>query len=195
MTPRPHAGGGAWACFVDDDVLAALERVCCRGKAPGGWRRFEECFDAGFNVVADGADVVDAAACGVGEGPVLGAFAGEDRASVAQPNVMTASECLDGVGGEDRRQVAGDVNAVFGHGLDRDGVHLVPGLAAGGKDHDGVAAEGLGVGVGVGVGLWQITTTSAAGDNAGTFSHVVVTRLSPFGGRRVLWRSRSCIET
>src|SRR5690606_32324297 len=67
---------------------------------------------------------------------------GEDRACVAAAHGDDDVGGLDGVGGEDLGLLGADVDAVFEHGVDGDGVDLVGGGGAGGPDLDGSAGQG-----------------------------------------------------
>src|SRR5262245_21533571 len=103
----------------------------------------EELADALFDFVADGPDLFDGLAGGIVEGPVLVAFAGEDRAGVA------AAHGDDDVGGTDdlvgpRFGVfAGDVDTAFGHRVDCGRVDFGAGFGSARPGDGPVAGEVL----------------------------------------------------
>ena len=94
----------------------------------------EEVQDAAFDVVADRPDVGGGEPVGVVEYPFFVAFAGKDRAGIAAAHGDHDVGGFDGFCGEDLRGLARDVDALFGHGLDCDGVDLIAGHGSGGSD-------------------------------------------------------------
>src|SRR6478752_6025371 len=128
-------------------VLVPATRVLCFLRSGGYWllgggEGGDEALDAALDLIADGADGVDALAGGVFEFPVLVALSREDRAGVAAAHGDDDVGFLDCLGGEDLGDLGGHVDAEFGHGLHGGGVDLVGGLGTGGADLNGALGEG-----------------------------------------------------
>src|SRR5204863_7403381 len=110
---------------------------------PAGWdlALVEQATHALLDLVADGPHVGGVESGGVVEDPVLVAFAGEDRASVAAAH---GDDHVGGAGdlvGPRFRVLTGDVDAAFGHRRDGGGVDLVAGFGAAGPGHRPVAGK------------------------------------------------------
>src|SRR6188474_2822084 len=115
-----------------------------RSPGPASAREFpDELFDPCPDLVADRSDGVDALTGGVVELPILVAFPGVERAGVAASHRDDDVGFLHGFIGEDLGRGGGDVDAFFGHRLDRDGVDLVGGLGPGGEDIDAASGKVL----------------------------------------------------
>src|SRR5699024_1781677 len=100
-----------------------------------------ELLDAGFNVVANGPDGLNALAGRVLELPVFVAFAREDRTGIAAAHGDDDIRGFDRFGSQDVRGGRGNVNAFFSHGFDRDRVELVGGFGPGRADLDAALAK------------------------------------------------------
>src|SRR5262249_37472847 len=122
---------------------AAITRRCGTARSVGELEFGDEVADAPGDVLADVSHVGDVAAGWVGDVPVLVAFAGEDRAGVA------AAHGDDHVGGPDDfvgprfGELGADVDADFGHGVDRGRVDLAFGHGSAGVDDDLIAGQAL----------------------------------------------------
>ena len=97
----------------------------------------EETADSFLDVVADRADGIDGLAGGVGQFPVLVSLAGEDGAGVAAAHGDDDVGGLHDLVGPGFGELAGDVDADFGHRLDRRRVDLVSGFRSAGPG-DGI---------------------------------------------------------
>src|SRR5699024_8676589 len=126
------SGGGHLR--LDPVHLEALGR--CRDEQLG-----YELLDAGFNVVANGPDGLNALAGRVLALPVFVAFAGEYGAGIATAHGDNSMGGFDVLEGQDVRSVRGNVIVFFSHVFDRDRVEWVGGFGPGRADHAATLAK------------------------------------------------------